>query len=93
MRHTRLASFLLGLLCLGLWELAVQQLATSALVLPAPTVIASSLWRGLTNGYLWPHVLQTLSEVGLGLLLGGTLGFAGGGPPLGHEGDALGGGH
>ncbi|PIT80742.1 ABC transporter permease [Limnohabitans sp. JirII-31] len=78
MRHTRLLSVMLGLLCLGLWELAVQQLATSALVLPAPTVIASSLWRGLGNGYLWPHVLQTLSEVGLGLLLGGTLGFAGG---------------
>jgi NitT/TauT family transport system permease protein len=78
MRHTRLLSVMLGLLCLGLWELAVQQFATSALVLPAPTVIASSLWRGLTNGYLWPHVLQTLSEVGLGLLLGGTLGFAGG---------------
>ena len=78
MRHTRLLSVMLGLLCLGLWELAVQQLATSALVLPAPSVIASALWRGLSNGYLWPHALQTLTEVGLGLLLGGTLGFAGG---------------
>ena len=78
MRHTRLLSVMLGLLCLGLWELAVLQFATSALVLPAPTVIASSLWRGLANGYLWPHVLQTLTEVGLGLVLGGALGFVGG---------------
>ena len=78
MRHTRLVSWMLGLLCLGAWELAVQQLATSALVLPAPSVIASALWRGLNNGYLWPHVWQTLTEVGLGLLLGGSLGFVGG---------------
>lgn len=78
MRNTRLFSFFLGLLCVGAWELTVQQFSISALVLPAPSVITTSLLRGLSNGYLWPHVLQTLTEVALGLLLGSAMGFVGG---------------
>lgn len=78
MRHTRVLSLLLGVACLATWELAVQRLAISALVLPTPSVIAQALWRGVASGYLWPHMAQTLTEVGLGLLLGGTMGFVGG---------------
>lgn len=78
MKPSRGLPWLLGLLGLALWEWAVQHLGTSALVLPAPTVVAQTLWRGALNGYLWPHVLQTLHEVVWGLLLGASLGFVGG---------------
>jgi len=47
-------------------------------VLPAPSVIAQSLWQGLHSGYLWPHIAHTLNEVVLGLCLGASMGFVGG---------------
>lgn len=72
-----LALVLLVLLLLG-WEFAVQVFRFSPLVLPAPSVIGAALWRGLQTGYLWPHMAQTLLELGLGLTLGVALGFAGG---------------
>ena len=68
----------LGVGCLLLWEAWVRVAKTSALVLPAPSVIAQSLWQGLASGYLWPHIFSSTKAVVLGLLLGGTVGFAGG---------------
>lgn len=68
----------LGVGCLLLWEAWVRVAQTSALVLPAPSVIAQSLWQGLASGYLWPHIFSSTKAVVLGLLLGGTVGFAGG---------------
>jgi len=41
-------------------------------------VVAHTLWQGLNNGYLGPHILHTLTEVVLGLLLGASMGFVGG---------------
>ncbi len=69
---------LLGLVCLSVWEVAVRVAHTSPLVLPAPSVVVQSLWQGLHNGYLWPHIAHTLTEVVLGLLLGAFTGFVGG---------------
>jgi len=71
-------STLMALAFLIFWEAVVRLTHTSVLVLPAPTVILESLWRGLTNGFLWPHMAQTLSEVVLGLALGSSMGFLGG---------------
>jgi NitT/TauT family transport system permease protein len=78
MRRDSVASLGLGLACLLAWEVMVAQFHTSTLVLPAPSVIAASLWRGLTSGFLWPHIVLTTTEALLGLLLGCVLGFAGG---------------
>lgn len=78
MRRDTLISVLGGLAFLGAWELIVRHSQLSALVLPAPSAVAQSLWRGLASGYLWPHILRSTTEVLLGLLLGTTLGFAGG---------------
>lgn len=72
-----IAAALLVVLLL-LWEMAVPAFKFSALVLPAPSAIAVALWRGLATGFLWPHIAQTLMELGLGLALGVGLGFAGG---------------
>lgn len=69
-------SALLALVLLLAWEWAVASLDWSSLVLPAPSVIASALWRGLASGYFWPHIAQTGLEVVVGLGLGGIIGFA-----------------
>jgi NitT/TauT family transport system permease protein len=78
MRGSLVLSCVLGLVLLGAWEAAVHFNQTSALVLPAPSIIWQSLLQGLSSGYLWPHIMATLTEVVLGLLLGATLGFVGG---------------
>lgn len=78
MKRNTLLSTLLGLAFLAAWEAAVRVGHTSPLVLPAPSVVMQSLWQGLSNGYLWPHIAHTLTEVVLGLLLGATMGFTGG---------------
>ncbi len=77
-RNPLLGTFTLGVLVLMLWELGVRFQGISPLVLPAPTRIADVLWKSLANGYLWPHIWQTLVEVFWGILLGGMLGCAGG---------------
>ncbi|MGV0960611.1 MAG: ABC transporter permease [Limnohabitans sp.] len=78
MKRDTIVCTLLGLACLAAWEAAVRVGHTSPLVLPAPSVVAQSLWQGLSSGYLWPHIAHTLTEVVLGLLLGASMGFVGG---------------
>ncbi len=68
-------SLTLLLVFLAAWEWAVGLFAWSELVLPAPSVVAATLWRGLENGYFWPHIMQTFKEVLGGLALGIALGF------------------
>ncbi len=73
-RYPRAMAAVLLLILLLAWEWSVQAFHFSALVLPAPSVVAAALWRALATGYLWPHLLQTLLELAVGLMLG----FAGG---------------
>jgi NitT/TauT family transport system permease protein len=75
---TRLGSLALLALLLLAWEWASRGFALSALVLPAPSVIARSLWTGLASGYFWPHIRSTGSELLLGLASGCLVGFASG---------------
>lgn len=77
-KYPRLLAFFLLIILLLAWEWAVSAFRFSPLVLPAPSVIGAALLRGLQTGYLWPHIAQTLLELGLGLALGVALGFAGG---------------
>ncbi len=77
-RRDDAAAVLLGLLCLLAWEVIVALFHPSPLVLPAPSVIAASLWKGLTSGFLWPHIVLTTIEALLGLMLGACMGFIGG---------------
>ena len=73
---TRVWAAVLLVIVLAGWEGAVKVFGWSALVLPAPSVVAGALWRGLQSGYLWPHLAQTAGELCLGLGLGGLVGFA-----------------
>lgn len=76
--HARLLAAALGLVLLGLWELLVRQWGLSALVLPAPSAIAASLWTGLATGYFWPHIWATLQALLLGLAAGSAIGLLAG---------------
>jgi NitT/TauT family transport system permease protein len=64
---------LLGLL--GAWEWAARGFGLSELVLPAPSRVVQSLWTGLSTGFLWPHIGQTVFELLAGLLVGAGFGF------------------
>jgi NitT/TauT family transport system permease protein len=77
-RHSYFWTLSLGVFVLIVWECGVRALGTSPLVLPAPTRVADVLWKTLTNGYLWPHIWQTLVEVFWGIVLGGFMGCVGG---------------
>lgn len=76
--HARLLAAALALVLLGLWELLVRQWGLSALVLPAPSAIAASLWTGLATGYFWPHTRATLQALLLGLAAGSAIGLLAG---------------
>ncbi|WP_454722806.1 ABC transporter permease [Delftia acidovorans] len=76
--HARLLAAVLALVLLGLWELLVRQWGLSALVLPAPSAIAASLWTGLATGYFWPHIRATLQALLLGLAAGSAIGLLAG---------------
>lgn len=78
MRREHWLSVAVGVVFILLWEAWVRTAQPSALVLPAPSVVAQSLWQGLVSGYLWPHIVSSTRAVVLGLLLGGTVGFVGG---------------
>ena len=76
--RTRLRSLALLVMLLLAWEWACRSLGLSALVLPAPSAIAATLWRGLASGYFWPHIRSTGTELALGLAAGCFIGFASG---------------
>ena len=78
LKHSWMMSWLLGVVFLLAWEGWVVVNQTSPLVLPAPSVVVVSLLQGLSSGYLWPHILSTLSAVLMGFLLGSAMGFLGG---------------
>lgn len=74
--RVRIGSLLLAIALLLAWEGACRALHLSALVLPPPSAIGQSLWRGLASGYFWPHLRATASELVLGVLAGCVIGFA-----------------
>jgi NitT/TauT family transport system permease protein len=78
MSTSRLTRILFFALLIAAWEVAARSLQISQLVLPAPSVVAAALWRGLASSYLLPHIYQTVMELVLGLLLGASIGFVGG---------------
>ncbi|MFB3164648.1 ABC transporter permease [Neobacillus sp. 179-J 1A1 HS] len=73
MKKGSIYSWLLFILILLLWEMLAKQM--SELVLPAPSVVVTTLIEGLTSGYYTPHILRTSLEIVIGLFLGSLLGI------------------
>ena len=74
----RAGSVLLAAGLLLAWEALCRGLHLSALVLPPPSAIAQTLWKGLASGYFWPHLRTTALELVLGVASGCSIGFAAG---------------
>jgi NitT/TauT family transport system permease protein len=73
MKKGSIYSWLLFILILLLWEMLAKQM--SELILPAPSVVVTTLIEGLTSGYYTPHILRTSLEIVIGLFLGSLLGI------------------
>lgn len=73
MKKVSIYSWLLFIVILFGWEILSKQM--SELVLPAPSVVVTTLLDGLTSGYYTPHILRTSLEIIIGLLLGSLLGI------------------
>ena len=71
----RLLSLVLLLTVLAAWYGLVQWRRLPPLVLPLPTAVARALVQNLLDGFLWPHLWVTLSEILLGFLGGSSLGI------------------
>lgn len=62
-------------LILLVWQGASQVGWLNSRVLPAPTAVIGAFWELARSGELWHHFLISLQRAGLGVLLGGGLGF------------------
>ena len=74
-----LAAIVPWLLPIGLiaaWELAAQLGWLSSRVLPAPSATARAFWETLRSGALPHHVWVSTERAVIGLVIGGSLGFA-----------------
>ena len=73
MKRVSIYSWLLFILILLVWEVLAKQM--SELILPAPSVVVTTLLEGLMNGYYTPHIIRTSLEIVIGLFLGSLLGM------------------
>jgi NitT/TauT family transport system permease protein len=69
------ASFGLAVVALLSWELLVDALHISPLIVSKPSEVAVVLWRGLTSGFFWPHIATTVWEMVAGFIGGAILGI------------------
>lgn len=76
MTGTRIISTVLFFALGFLWEGWVTFSNVSSLLLPAPSAVLSVLWKGLYDGFLWPHIKATATATLLGFALGTSVGFA-----------------
>ncbi|ADV65859.1 ABC transporter permease subunit [Deinococcus maricopensis] len=57
------------------WQWAASTGHLNARVLPAPSAVVTALIDLARSGELWTHFLASLQRAGVGVLIGGTLGF------------------
>jgi NitT/TauT family transport system permease protein len=58
------------------WQLIVSVTNYPAFILPAPAAVFARLVQAWANGTIEPHAFETLTEVLLGIVVGGTVGVA-----------------
>ncbi|THF87119.1 ABC transporter permease subunit [Deinococcus sp. KSM4-11] len=68
--------WLVPALVVAVWQLASAAGWLNVRVLPAPSAVVGAFWDLARSGELWHHFLISLQRAGLGVLLGGGLGFA-----------------
>jgi len=73
--RSELLRWAVPLLLLALWQLASSTGWLNARVLPAPLAVVTAFWELARSGDLWHHFTISLGRAGLGVLIGGGLGF------------------
>jgi NitT/TauT family transport system permease protein len=73
MKKVPIYSCFLFIIILFIWEGLARQM--SELILPAPSVVVTTLFEGLKSGYYTPHLIRTCLEIVIGLCLGSLLGM------------------
>ena len=68
-------SLILFVCLLLFWEIMVNLIGVSSLIIPAPSNVLLVLWDGLIIGFLWQHIWITSIETLLGFVLGSTIGL------------------
>ena len=71
----RLPSLVLLVTLLAGWEVWCRLGGLSALVLPPPSAVLTTLWSEIATGRLWPHLAMTAAEMALGLGIGAVVGL------------------
>ena len=66
---------LVFVLFVGCWEWAVRALGVPSYLVPAPSIVAGALVRGVRSGLYLAHFWVTLSEALLGFLIAGAAGI------------------
>ncbi len=77
MRKRRDIALTVAIFCVSVLvgELIVRFFQVPTYILPAPSRVATALWRGFSSGLYQTHLLHTLTETLLGFLLGSALGL------------------
>ncbi len=71
LRRSRLYLLPLSLgMTLVLWDVFTRSMSLPAFILPSPGLVMLRFWQTLVDGSLFRHLLVTLQEVSLGILLG-----------------------
>ncbi len=81
-RQAAVLAVLIFVVGIGGWEAVVRGFRVPAMIVPTPSAIAVSLWKGLASGvylhHLWVTFIESLGGFGIGaaagLLLGGIIG-------------------
>src|SRR5262245_54121206 len=78
MKSMRNIALTILLFCFSIlaWELIVRPFEVPSFIFPAPSAVATALWRGFASGLYQKHLYHTLVETMLGFLLGSALCFS-----------------
>lgn len=71
----RLAPWLLPILLLAAWQLAVTSGLLSSRILPAPSAVVLAGWNLISSGEIWEHLAISTWRALVGLAIGGGLGL------------------
>ncbi|WP_193064603.1 ABC transporter permease [Oceanobacillus oncorhynchi] len=75
-KKAAITSIMVGLLLFVVWEYSARRV--SDLILPQPADVFTVLMEGFIDGYFYPHIMTTLTEIFIGLLIGTVLGIGAG---------------
>ena len=73
MRRDLLATAGVGVALIVAWQAIVIVGSYPRFILPGPLDVFGRLWSAITGGMLWPHLVTTVTEILLGLVVGVSL--------------------